>query len=124
MPGFPARDPLFGRALLSLTCRLRGFDTLRVLDEIEGAPFLPASQVRENQFKKLSALLAHAEAHVPYYREVFRALGITSRDIRTFDDFARLPILTKDIIRKRGTDLVRDDVPLETLSPQDRKSVV
>lgn len=117
MPGFPARRPWLGRALLSLTCRLRGFDTLRVLSEIEGAPFLPQAQVRENQFKKLSALLAHAEAHVPYYREVFRTLGITSRDIRNFDDFSRLPVLTKDIIRERGRDLVRDDVPLETLSP-------
>jgi phenylacetate-CoA ligase len=117
MPGFPARRPWLGRALLSLTCRLRGFDTLRVLDEIRGTPFLPASQVRENQFKQLSTLLAHAGAHVPYYREVFRALGITSRDIRNFDDFSRLPVLTKAIIRERGRDLVRDDVSLNTLWP-------
>jgi phenylacetate-CoA ligase len=117
MPGIPARRPWLGRALLSLTCRLRGFDTLRVLDEIKGAPFLPASRVCENQFKKLSVLLAHAQSHVPYYREVFRALGITSRDIRNFDDFSRLPVLTKDIIRERGRDLVRDDVQLKTLSP-------
>jgi|ERR1700722_4193627 phenylacetate-CoA ligase len=117
MPGIPARRPWLGHALLSLTCRLRGFDTLRVLDEIKGAPFLPASRVCENQFKKLSVLLAHAQSHVPYYREVFRALGITSRDIRNFDDFSRLPVLTKDIIRERGRDLVRDDVQLKTLSP-------
>src|SRR5271170_2336180 len=117
MPRSPAPRPWFGRMLLSLTCRMRGFDTLKVLDEIEDAPFLSAQQVRENQFRKLSALLAHAEAHVPYYREMFRGLGIASRDVRSFEDFSRLPVLTKDIIRERQRDLVREDVPIETLSP-------
>ena len=61
------------------------------------------------------ALAAHAEKRVPYYRELFRALGLSSRDIRTPDDFSRLPILTKDIIRERWRDLIREDVPLERL---------
>jgi phenylacetate-CoA ligase len=111
------RGPFFGRLLLSLTCRLRGFDTLQQLAEIEDAPFASPQQVRENQFKQLSDLLCHAENHVPYYREMFRSLGITSRDIRSFSDFGRLPVLTKDIIRERGQDLVREDVPLEALDP-------
>jgi phenylacetate-coenzyme A ligase PaaK-like adenylate-forming protein len=111
------RGPFFGRLLLSLTCRVRGFDTLHQLAEIENAPFASPEKVRENQFQQLSALLAHAECHVPYYREMFRSLGIASRDIRNFSDFAQLPILTKDIIRERGQDLVRSDVPLETLEP-------
>jgi phenylacetate-CoA ligase len=109
------RGPFFGRLLLSLTCRLRGFNTLQQLAEIENAPFLPPENVRENQFQQLSALLSHAENHVPYYREMFRNLGITSRDIRSFSDFSRLPVLTKDIVRERQCDLVRDDVPLATL---------
>jgi phenylacetate-CoA ligase len=117
MPRSPASRPWFGRMLLSLTCRMRGFDTLKVLEEIKDAPFVSAPQVHENQFRKLSALLAHAEAHVPYYREMFRGLGITSRDIRSFEDFSRLPVLTKDIIRDQQRDLVREDVLLETLSP-------
>jgi phenylacetate-CoA ligase len=44
-------------------------------------------------------------------------MGVRSRDIRTLNDFAQLPILTKDIIRERWRDLVREDVPLERLSP-------
>ena len=111
------RGPFFGRLLLSLACRLRGVDTLQQLAEIEGAPFLPRETVRANQFRQLSSLLTHAENHVPYYREMFRSLGITSRDIRGFSDFSRLPVLTKDIIRERQRDLVRADVPLESLEP-------
>lgn len=109
--------PLFGRALLALTCRLRGFNTLGVLKEIEGAPFRSPEEVRENQFRALRALLAHAEAHVPYYRALFGSLGVHSQDIRSWDDFTQLPILTKDTIRERQRDLIREDVPLEKLRP-------
>ena len=117
MPSFPARSPLFGRLLLGVTCRLRGFNTLQVLAEIESAPFATPEQVRENQFKRLSTLLAHAQRNVPYYRGLFSELGITARDIRSLDDFSRLPVLTKDIIRERQKDLIRQDVPSETMTP-------
>jgi len=109
--------PFFGRALLSLTCRMRGVDLLGKLKEIENAPFCSPEEVRAAQFRSLRALLSHAEARVPYYRNLFRQLGVRSQDIRTWDDFAQLPILTKDIIRANQRDLVREDVPLENLSP-------
>jgi phenylacetate-CoA ligase len=111
------RGPFYGRALLALTCRLRGFDTLGVLKEIEGAPFRSQDEIRERQLSDLRALLAHAETRVPYYRSLFRGLGIRSQDIRNWDDFAQLPILTKDIIREKQHDMIREDVPLEKLQP-------
>jgi phenylacetate-CoA ligase len=96
---------------------MRGFDTLGVLREIENAPFRSRDEIRETQFRDLSALLAHAEARVPYYRALFRNLGIRSQDIRNWDDFVKLPVLTKDIIREKQKDLIREDVPLEKLRP-------
>lgn len=109
----PASLP--GYLLLAGTHRLRQSKALGILREIQRAPFEPPADVSLNQLRRLSALLTHAEQRVPYYRELFRSLGVTSRDIRTLDDFARLPILTKDIIRERWRDLIRDDVPLERL---------
>jgi len=111
------RGPFWGRALLSFTCRLRGVDLMGKLREIENAPFRSPEEIREKQFEDLRALLAHAEARVPYYRDLFRRLGVRSQDIRTWNDFIQLPILTKDIIRANQRDLVREDVPLEKLSP-------
>jgi len=111
------RGPFFGRALLALTCRVGRFDRLGVLKEIEGAPFRSPEEVCESQFRDLRALLAHAEAHVPYYRTVFRSLGMHSHDVRNWEDFGRIPILTKDIIREKLPDLAREDVPLEKLRP-------
>lgn len=111
----PPRGSLPGYLLLAGTHRLRQSKTLRILREIERAPFESPEDGRRNQLRRLSALLTHAEQRVPYYRELFQSLGVSGRDIRTLDDFARLPILTKDIIRDRWRDLIRDDVPLERL---------
>jgi phenylacetate-CoA ligase len=105
-----------GRILFGLTHRLRGSRSLTLLRQIAEGPHLSPSEIQAAQFRRLSELLAHAETHVPYYREIFRELGIRSQDVRNLRDFARLPILTKDIIRQRYRDLVRDDVPSETLS--------
>jgi phenylacetate-CoA ligase len=99
---------VIGRALFSLAHRLRGSAALEVLEEIRGESALPAAQVRERQWARLSAMLAHAEAKVPYYRRVFVELGITARDIRTPADFAAFPVLTKDLIRTHRDELIAE----------------
>lgn len=109
------RPRALGYLLLKTAMRLRRSRTLEILREIEDAPRAPRDEVLRGQFARLSKLLAHAERNVPYYRELFRSLGITSRDVRGLSDFAALPVLTKEIIRERGADLVREDVPRETL---------
>jgi phenylacetate-CoA ligase len=111
-----ARPPVVGRLLLGVTQRLRRSRSLALLHEIESAPFISAAEAEAAQLNRLSSLLAHAQARVPYYRELFRSLRISSRDIRSLKDFAELPVLTKEIVRERARDLVRDDVPLESLS--------
>jgi phenylacetate-CoA ligase len=104
-----------GRWLLALTMRARGSQALRVLEQIAPAPFADPQQEQARQWRRLQALLEHAEKHVPYYREMFRSAGLTSTDIRSPRDFAALPVLTKDIVRARLRDLVRDDVPRDRL---------
>ena len=113
----PSATSLPGYLLLAGTHRLRQSKALDILRAIERAPFESRDEVSRNQLRRLRALLAHAEQRVPYYRELFRSVGVTSRDIRTMDDFARLPILTKGIIRDRWRDLIREDVPIERLQP-------
>jgi len=109
---------LLGRSLFSLTHRLRGSRSLELYREIADAPRASREAALAEQMRLLSALLDHAERNVPYYREMFAALGIRSRDVRSLEDFARLPVLTKDIVRERQRDLVSEATPPERLFPQ------
>jgi phenylacetate-CoA ligase len=99
----------------SLTHRLRKSESLRLFHEIRDEPWQSPEECQRRQFTRLQHLLDHAERTVPYYREMFRSLGITSGDVRSFEDFARLPVLTKDILRERKDDLVSEAVDRRTL---------
>ncbi|MDQ2639186.1 MAG: phenylacetate--CoA ligase family protein [Pseudomonadota bacterium] len=72
-----------------------------LFDRPSAAPEWVAARQRE----RFSTLIRHAAAHVPYYRQLFSRLGITSDDI-TLENFTTiLPVLTKDTLRSRNKDL-------------------
>jgi len=96
--------------------KLRGSKSLDYLAQIERAPFRSREEVLADQWQSLTKLLAHAEEKVPYYRELFKSLGIRSSDLQSWLDFSKFPVLTKDIIKERWRDLIREDVPLTELS--------
>ena len=110
------KAPMLGRLLLRATQKLRHSSSLDLFNELRPSPFAKPLDVRAAQWQRLSALLAHAESRVPYYRELFSSLGISSSDITNLKDFAALPVLTKDIVRERQADLLIENVPLESLS--------
>jgi phenylacetate-CoA ligase len=88
--------------------RFRGRETLGFLGELERTQWLAPEALREVQTRKLQALLRYAVEQVPYYRNLFRSLGAVPDDFRTLDDLARLPLLTKEIIRQNLDDLVAE----------------
>jgi phenylacetate-CoA ligase len=63
-------------------------------------------EIEALQLRSLQLLVAHAGAHVPYYRELFKKLGFDARDLRSRADLAALPLLTRETIRERYDDLV------------------
>lgn len=109
---------MLGSLAFSLTHRLRRSDSLHESRLIADEPWHPPEQVRARQLARLRALLAHAQRTVPYYREMFRSLGIVSNDIRSFADFSRLPALTKDILRERQDDLLSETCDRSMLTVQ------
>jgi phenylacetate-CoA ligase len=99
---------MIGRLAFSLTHKLRHSESLRLFQECQAEPWQSPDEVRYRQFARLSRLLVHAERRVPYYRGLFRSLGITAADVRSFEDYAQLPVLTKDILRERQDDLISE----------------
>lgn len=58
--------------------------------------------------ERLARLLWHCREHVPYYRARLRGLPDPARDPEAA--LARLPILTKDVVRAQGAALRSDDL--------------
>jgi phenylacetate-CoA ligase len=84
---FPSYERLSGRRWWTEMLRLR---------ELQ---WRPARELEARAVQKLRPLLAHAAAHVPYYRDAFRQAGIEPEDIGTLSDLPRLPITRKTDLR-------------------------
>ena len=56
-------------------------------------------KITEYQWSKINKILDHAYQNVPYYNLLFEEQNIRLKDIQSFEDFKRIPFLTKDIIR-------------------------
>jgi len=66
-------------------------------------------ELEDLQNKKLRALIKHAYENVPYYHRLFRKLNLKPEDIKTKEDLQKLPLLTKEEIRKNFSDLLAKD---------------
>jgi phenylacetate-CoA ligase len=61
--------------------------------------YLSRADLREFQLRRLRRMVRHAYNHVPFYRQSMDAAGVTPDDIRSLEDIARLPMLSKDDVR-------------------------
>jgi phenylacetate-CoA ligase len=83
--------------------------------EYEATQFLPAAALRALQLARLRALLEHAVARCPLYRERFAALGLRPGDIQSRDDLRCIPILEKHDIQQQRDRLVAEGWPTNDL---------
>jgi phenylacetate-CoA ligase len=77
--------------------------------------FLPLGALHELQWRRLRALLAHAHARCPFYRERFDALGARPQDIRGPDDLRKLPPLEKRDLQEHAARMVAEGWPQHDL---------
>ena len=87
---------------------------LRILEKTQ---WLKREEIAEIQRQRLRALIKHAYFKVPYYHKVFKERGLRPEDIKSKEDLAKLPILTKKEIRKNFNDLIARDFSREEMIP-------
>jgi phenylacetate-CoA ligase len=87
---------------------LRRRHTLGYFADYRRDQWLAPEQIAALQWERLKRLLEHCQREVPYYRRRWRELGITPADIRSLDDYAQLPVLTKADIRAHADELKAD----------------
>lgn len=96
---------LIRAAIGPLWARWEGSPYLRHRQALQQTQYDPLTTIRSRQWATLEALLRHAYATVPFYRQRLDRAGIDPRRLRGFDDFARIPVLTKEDIRTNGPEL-------------------
>ncbi len=67
--------------------------TLAQADRLDSKPM---DTIRRRQAQLLRWLVDYAYRHVPFYRDSFEEAGIRPDDVRSLDDSAKIPVLTKE----------------------------
>ena len=101
---------MFHSALFKLGFTYKNKHFMRLYDEAKKAQYMPYEILKQNQEKKLQELVFFAYHDVPYYRKLFEKLNLKPEDIQTIEDLQKLPVLTKEIIKKNQKDFIPNDL--------------
>jgi len=89
--------------------RLKKHNTVEIKNAMEASQWWSREQILDFQDLRLQKLMHSVYEHVPYYKKVFDQLEIKPNDIKSVADLAKLPFLTKTIIRENSDDLRADN---------------
>ena len=65
-------------------------------NNIRNFPYQSYKKIREWQLKRISYIVDYAYENIPLYRKKYDAIGFKKGDIKTWKDYDKLPILTKE----------------------------
>jgi len=91
--------------------RLKGHSTVRRLRELEASQWWSRERIEAERVPRLRAFLANAQRRVPYYRQLFAVAGFEPTSVTAVSDLARLPMLSKALIRTHAEELKATDAP-------------
>lgn len=81
----------------------------RYLKQIRKYEYLSQEEITELTNRKLEELLFHSYNNVPYYHKILEESDVVVGGQVRLENFSRIPILTKEIIRKEGGNLYSKD---------------
>jgi len=87
-------------ALFPLHERLKGHSTVSALRSMERSQWLSKAALEKLQVGNLRRFLTRIGRDVPYYRDLFSAIGFDPADVRSTGDLRALPLMGKADIRQ------------------------
>jgi phenylacetate-CoA ligase len=81
-------------------------EKLRILTDMKDIQWLSKPELESIQLAKIQNLIKYAYEHVPYYRERYQREDIHPQDVKSWEDFRRLPYLTREDVNNHLDDLV------------------
>ena len=88
--------------VLPLSDLITGQSVSKKLNFLLKSQYWTREQLDDFQNQRLRLLIQHVYESVPFYRDYMHAHHLTPADIQTKDDLKKLPIITKEIMRKEG----------------------
>jgi phenylacetate-CoA ligase len=73
---------------------------------IDSSQWWHEEQLKEYQWNKVKELLTYCNKNIPYYQTVFKRMGTTPDDFKTEDDFKKIPLLTRELLRDHAKELL------------------
>lgn len=104
---------LYRHLLLPLFDGVKGRQTMAHWRDAEASQWWSRERLEERQLNSLRALLTHAQQTCPYYTEEWSKRSLDPSQVKTVQDFAAWPLLTRETIR-------RNRVTLRTTAPVKR----
>lgn len=97
--------------------RLKGRKTtMKRLKELENTQYMKAEEIKELREKSLRQLIKHAYENVPYYHKILKGEGLKPVDIKTVEDLTKLPVLSRDDVRRNFKDLIARNYDQEKMT--------
>ena len=94
------------KPLIYFLLYITGSKIPRYFKEIKKISSAPIEQQKQYQENKLKVLLLYASQNVPYYERVLKEAGVVKNNEVFLENFDKIPILTKQIIRREEKNLI------------------
>ena len=110
------RNTLTENIIMPLGDLIMGLSISKHLRKLNSSQWWSRDQIENHQNEELRKLVTHAYNSVPYYRDLFIKLKLTPTDIQNKEDLEKIPILTKDTIKREGISRFLSDIyPIQKL---------
>jgi len=80
-----------------------------VLGEMKMAQWEDRRTLTKRLVKRVRGITEHAYRHVPYYRRLYKRLGVDPQKISSLDYFSKIPVLRKEEIRAAGGEFLAEN---------------
>ncbi|KPJ67002.1 MAG: hypothetical protein AMJ43_06270 [Coxiella sp. DG_40] len=82
-----------------LLCKIKREQTLEYLGKLEQSQYLSGEEIKKMQWSRLQRLITHAYENTLYYKRLFNNAELKPDDIKTYEDFLNIPLLSKENVR-------------------------
>lgn len=94
--------------LMQLEDILKGGNTRKHYNQLRRLMHADPEYLNEYKLAALQKLLKHVYANVPYYKKEFDSLGVQPEDIKSFEDFSKLPTLNRETVKSNAHNFFSD----------------